>query len=202
MENHFGLPAKLLALLPDPLLSLAEPRALERGARLFEQDSAPHYMFYVVSGEVALERCGEHGERIVLQRVCNGPLAEASLQAARYHCDAIVARSGTAIALPLKTLRAALQDDAHFAMRWIAMLNSEIRTLRLRCERLSLKGVEARLLHLIESEGENGRYRVGSTLKHLALELGVSHEALYRELSRLERSGQVIRSEGELILRR
>jgi CRP/FNR family transcriptional regulator, dissimilatory nitrate respiration regulator len=157
-------------------------------------------MFYVQGGEVALERCGENGERIVLQRARNGFLAEASLQAARYHCDAIVTRAGSAIGLPLKMMLATLQNDAGFALRWMAMLSSDIRTLRLRCERLSLKGVEARLLHLIDSEGENGRYVVQSTLKNLALELGVSHEALYRELSSMERRGIVVRSEGELIV--
>ena len=199
MTIRGDLPAKLQKLLPDTLLSVAQYLRLRRGEHLFQQDSAPRRMFYVLNGEVALERSGENGERIILQRARNGFLAEASLLAARYHCDAIVTRDGSAIGLPLEIMRGALQDDAGFAMRWVAMLNAEIRVLRLRCERLSLKGVEARLMHLIESEGEGGHYIIESTLKSLALELGVSHEALYRELSRMARSGKILRHERELI---
>ena len=202
MKIYPVLPAKLLKLLPDTLLTVAQYRSLRQGERLFQQDSAPQRMFYVLSGEVSLERCGENGERIILQRTRNGFLAEASLLAARYHCDAIITRAGSAIGLPLEIMRSALQNDAGFAMRWIAMLSSEIRILRLRCERLSLKGVQARLLHLIESEGENGHYTVETTLKSLALELGVSHEALYRALNSMERSGQIVRHEdGRIALR-
>jgi len=198
MNDHTALPPNLLNLLPDTLAQTAEHLPLHRGERLFEQDNAPQRMFYVSSGEVALERCGENGERVILQRVRNGFLAEASLSSARYHCDAIVTRSGAAVGLHIDTLRNALQHNSDFAMRWVAMLSTEIRKLRSRCERLSLRGIEARLLHLIDSEGENGCLVVSSTLKNLAAELGVSHEALYRELTRMEQAGRIVRHEGEL----
>ncbi len=80
------------------------------------------------------------------------------------------------------------------------MLNSEVRRLRAQCERMSLKGVGERLLHLIETEGVNGRLRIESGLKSLATELAVSHEALYRLVAALERSGVLMRESGCLIL--
>jgi CRP-like cAMP-binding protein len=197
-NRHTALPFELRDLLPDSLARAAEPLALVQGSRLFEQDGIPQRMFYVASGEVALERCSEDGARAVLQRVRNGFLAEASLASARYHCDAVVTRSGTAVALPIDTLRAELQTRADFAMRWIAMLSAEIRKQRSRCERLSLKSVAARLFHLIDTEGDNGRMVLTSSLKSLAVDLGISHEALYRELARLERKGRLARLDGEI----
>jgi hypothetical protein len=49
--------------------------------------------------------------------------------------------------------------------------------LRLHCDRLSMKSVKDRVLHLIDTEGKVGQYQVTTGLKSLAGELGVSHEA-------------------------
>ncbi|MDV7394044.1 helix-turn-helix domain-containing protein, partial [Arthrospira platensis SPKY1] len=103
---------------------------------------------------------------------------------------------------PVDMLRTELQTRADFAMRWIAMLSAEIRTLRSRCERLSVKSIEARLLHLIDTEGDNGRLVLSSSLKDLAADLGVSHEAFYRVLARLERNGKLARNDGQIVLMR
>ena len=195
---HTALPFALHDLLPDALATTAELMTLVQGARLFEQDGVPNRMFYVSNGEVTLERCSADGDRVVLQRVRHGFLAEARLVSARYHCDAVVTGSGTAISLPVDLLLTELQSQADFAIRWIAMLSAEIRKQRSRCERLSLKSVEARLLHLIDTEGNNGRLRLSSSLKSLAADLGISHEALYRELARLERDGRLARLDGEI----
>ena len=199
MNTENDLPPSLARLLPRALQDAANPFALQRGVRLFDQGAVPERMFYVVRGEVVLERHEENGARVVLQRVREGFLAEASLEVAAYHCDALITESGIAVALPLRVLRRELAHDPGFALRWIGMLSGEIRRLRMRCERMALKGVEARLLHLIDTEGHEGRLLLTSTLKSLAGDLGVTHEALYRELARLERAGKLALSAGELV---
>ena len=80
------------------------------------------------------------------------------------------------------------------------MLNQEVRRLRLQCERLSLKSVKDRVLHLIHTEGKNGQYHVNTGLKSLAGELGVTHEALYRTLASLEKNAELSREDGLLML--
>ena len=55
-------------------------------------------------------------------------------------------------------------------------------------------------MHLIESEGNKGQLAMGSGLKSLAAELGVTHEALYRTVADLEHSGILVRDAGKLIL--
>ena len=81
------------------------------------------------------------------------------------------------------------------------MLSREVRRLRLQNERLSLPKVQDRLLHLIESEGQAGQYTLGGPLKTLARQLAVSHEALYRALADLQRSGRLERSAQALVLK-
>ena len=80
------------------------------------------------------------------------------------------------------------------------MLNIEVKRLRLHCERLNLKSLKDRILHLINTEGENGEYQVTTGLKSLSSELGVTHEALYRTLAALEKTKTIRRGEGLLAL--
>jgi CRP/FNR family transcriptional regulator, dissimilatory nitrate respiration regulator len=67
-------------------------------------------------------------------------------------------------------------------------------------ERLSLNKVRDRLLHLLETEGRQGRFPPDAGLKSLAGELGVSHEALYRCAADMERRNFIRRDAGWLCL--
>lgn len=195
------LPSDLEALLPPALHAQCEPRRLDRGSRLFETGRRPGYMHFVSDGEVVLQRMGEDGEVVVLQRTRHGFVGEASLQSERYHCDAVVVADAGVTRIPRPALLNALRSDAAFALRWIGMLNQEVRRLRQQCERLSLNTVEARLLHLVRTEGDASGLPLDSGLKTLAREIGVTHEALYRCVAALEKRGVLAREVGRLRLR-
>ncbi|MCZ7653606.1 MAG: hypothetical protein M5R42_03950 [Rhodocyclaceae bacterium] len=60
----------------------------------------------------------------------------------------------------------------------MAQLAREVRMLRARCERLSLHGAEARILHALESEGTEGTLTLAQSRKAWAADLGLTHEAL------------------------
>jgi len=188
----------LQGLLPAALRPSCTPSRSAKGDLLFRQGRKPERMFYVADGEVVLQRAGAHGEKIVLQRARQGFVAEASLQSSRYHCDAVVTVSGDLVSVPIESVKQALLADSAFAMRWIGMLNHELMRLRLRCERLSIKGVRHRLLHLIETEGQGGSLPLGAGLKSMAAELGVTHEALYRTVAALEKQGLLRRAGGHI----
>ncbi|MBE0622590.1 MAG: Crp/Fnr family transcriptional regulator [Burkholderiales bacterium] len=194
------LPQPLRELLPYELQALCAPSPCIRGDVLFQQGKKPTRMLFVTRGEVVLQRLGRQGESVVLHRARRGFVGEASLESPRYHCDAVVTSSGEVIAIPIEAVKQALAADSEFARRWIAMLNREVKRLRAQCERLSLKGVKERLLHLIETEGQKGSLPMGSGLKSMAAELGVTHEALYRAVAELERSGGLRRQESCLIV--
>jgi CRP-like cAMP-binding protein len=199
--HHEALPAELRLLLPAALHALCEQRRYERGTLLFQTGRRPGSMHFVSAGEVILQRLGEDGEVAILQRTRHGFVGEASLQADRYHCDAFVVADANVTRVPRPALLAALTSDAAFALRWIGMLNKEVRRLRQQCERLSLNTVEARLLHLVRTDGDASGLPIGSGLKTLAPEIGVTHEALYRCVAGLEKRGVMMRAEGRLVLR-
>lgn len=195
------LPADLQTLLPKPLHIQCEGAALKKGAVLFQTGKKPQWLFFVLKGEVTLERVSPHGERVVLQRTRHGFVSEASLQSPHYHCDARAGLATQLIQIPIQTLTQALESDREFSMRWMKMLNLEIKHLRLVCERLSLKSVKERVLHLVDTEGHNGCYRVHTDLKTMASELGVTHEALYRTLANLEKSRVLTRDKNAMLMR-
>ena len=194
------LPAALKALLPPTFHARCEGAFIAKNERIFLTGDRPEWMYYVVSGEITLERTGLQGEPVVLQRTRQGFVSEASLKSAKYHCEALAIIDTTVVKIPIRELSGALECDPAFASRWIGMLNAEVRRLRLHCERLSMKSVKDRVLHLINTEGQNGSYAAATGLKSLAGELGITHEALYRTLASLEKAKIINRADGVMSL--
>ena len=182
------IPELLRELLPKELLKQCHAHHFEKGAYLFHQGKKPEYMFFIVSGEAVLTRISSHGEPTALQRCKGGFISEASLLVDAYHCDAIATQSGQAIAIPIKSLRDSLADSK-FSMKWVQLLSKEIVRLRTQSERLGLKDIKSKLIHLIETEGKQGVLTLQSDYKSLASEIGVTHEALYRTMATLEKDG-------------
>ena len=195
------LPSTLEQLLPPQLLAQCEPLSCAEETSLFLTGERPQWMYFVCHGEVVLERHGLNGELVNLQRSQMGFVGEASLMSAAYHCDARTTLPSEIVRIPIRALLQAFKLDYGFAERWIHMLSSEVRRLRLQNERLSLPKVQSRILHLIETEGQNGRYSLNCSLKQLAKQLAVTHEALYRALAQLEKTGKISRSEIEISLK-
>ena len=90
---------------------------------------------------------------------------------------------------PATAFRAALATDVTFRDAWMAHLAHEVLKLRAQCERLALKSAAQRIVHYIESEGNEGTVALSETRMAWAAELGMTHEALYRALRRLQADG-------------
>lgn len=190
-----------LARIPPALKAAARQQAFAAGETLFRQGDRPKAMYCVLDGEVRLLRRSPKGGEVILQRSRGGFFAEASLESKAYHCDGVAAADGRLLAFPIRAFREALDDDAAFRNDWMAQLAREVRRLRARCERLSLHGAEARILHAIESEGTAGTLALVQSRKAWAAELGLSHEALYRTLARLQAEGTLVLDGARLTLR-
>jgi CRP-like cAMP-binding protein len=195
------LPQILKHLLPASLHDQCEAEDVAANTALFLTGETPRWMFFVLDGEVVLERHGMDGQQACLQRCQGGFVGEASLTSSRYHCDGRTSVGTQVAKVPIQSLRQALKNDAAFAERWIAMLSREVRQLRLQNERLSLPKVQDRLLHLIETEGTDGRYTLTCSVKDLAKQLAVTHEALYRAITRLVELGRIERGDDILVLK-
>ena len=157
-------------------------RALAAGEHAFHRGDAVSTLFVVAEGRINLLRFSEAGAVIVLQRAGPGDiLAEASLFSERYHCDAVAATAASVRCIAKRRFRERPRSDPDFAESWARHLGREIQTMRLRSELLSLKSVAARLDAWSAWHGEapaRGEW------KQLAHEIGVSPEALYRELAK------------------
>lgn len=188
----------LLACIPEVLRACARYRELAAGELLFRIGDPVTAVFLVVRGEVRLVRRERNGSEVILQRSRGGFFAEASLGSPAYHCDAVAAAKSAVIRFPGQSFQDALNEDVAFRTAWMRQLAAEVRKLRAQCERLSLNGAEARIVHYIESEGRDRAIRLQQSRKSWAAELGLSHEALYRSLRRLQDKG-AIRIDGERI---
>ncbi len=187
-----------LARIPPQLRRLAEHREIAGGEILFRIGDRVKNVFSVISGEVRLLRRDRNGAELVLQRSRSGFFAEASLGSTVYHCDALAAEKGAVLSFPAPAFRAALDEDADFRDAWMTHLAREVRKLRAQCERLSLHKAADRILHYLESEGGDGAVTLNQSRKAWAAELGLTHEALYRALRRLQADG-VLDLDGERI---
>ena len=183
---------------PLALRALAQPHRLQAGQTVFARGEPPERVSWIEQGEVRLQRASAEGRLIVLQRVRQGFLAEASLQAPRYHCNAWVAHDGRAWSFARAPLLAALAESSPLALWWVTRLAQQLREARLRCERLSLHTARERVLHALETEGHDGVLALPALRKDWADELGLTPEALYRTLAALQREGVVTLDTGLL----
>lgn len=186
---------------PDTLRLAARPMDMDKGQRIFRFGDEVDAVYRVLDGEVCLTRFSPEGGEIVLHRAREGDFfAEASLFGTRYHCDAICTRSGRCLRLPADALRHCLTNDPGFAMEWIATLSKNIRRQRAAQERIGLKSLRMRVIHYLVDRGEKGVVKLDQPIMRWAVELGASHEALYRTLAEMEREGVLQRQEQTLTL--
>lgn len=153
---------------------------LLKGRYLFHQGDAVQYIFQILGGEVQLFRRHRQGQKLILQRGLQGNiLAEASLFTDNYHCDAIASDHSRLRCYKRKDILLQFENDSAFAKRWANHLASEVRAARFKAEILSQRTVAHRLEMWLLQNGtlpNKGRWHL------LADEIGVSAEALYREL--------------------
>lgn len=150
---------------------------------LFDQGDPVRDLFRVEEGLVLLIRVQPDGAETVLQRAAQGAvLAEASLYAESYHCRAEAAEPARLSCFDAAQLRHALGDDGALSRAYAAHLAAEVQKLRLRAEVLAKRRLSDRLDAWLDWHGGVLPGRGG--WRTLAREIGVTPEALYRELAR------------------
>jgi CRP-like cAMP-binding protein len=158
-------------------------RRYSPGQLVFERDDPGDSLFVVRSGEVHLLRRHEDGAEFILQRATAGAvLAEASLTTPRYHCAAVAASNAVMTAFCRDAVLDLIKGDSNVAVALVMHLGGEVRNARQRAEIGSLNKVSDRLDAWLA--WNDGRLPARGSRGRLARELGVSPEALYRELAK------------------
>jgi len=180
-------------------------RRVKAGQALFHSGDKAVGLYEVLKGMLRLVRVDRRGREAVLQSASTGDtMAEASLFASTYHCDAIATTETTVRLYPRALLLAELRRDQKLAHAFTAMLARQVMELRARLERRNIHSARDRIRHFLTvNAGADGRtVAMPGTLKDLAVDLGLTHEALYRALARMAADGEIKRSTGVFRLTR
>jgi len=188
--------------LPAGVRSAAIDHKLKSGEPLFRLGDKTLGLCEVIAGRVRLARVDHSGHEIVLHVAGPGEtLAEASLFSPQYHCDAIANTDATVRVYPKREVLAVFEKNSKAAQAFAETLAHQVMSLRTRMEQRNIRSARERVRHfLMLNVGSDRRTVVlRGTLKDLAAEIGLTHEALYRTLAALERSGEIKRK-GEKIM--
>lgn len=148
---------------------------------LFRREDKVHCAYLIVAGSLKLERTLADGDPLILKRAGAGTLlAEASLFAENYHCDAMTCEPSKLLALPKKVVIDRLYATPTSAVAMVAETSKEVQQLRARIEILRLKRVSDRLDAWLELFGAPSKGK----WVDVAEAIGVTPAALYRELAR------------------
>lgn len=187
---------------PLPPLPGAHDRRLAAGETLFRVGDPALGLVVVRSGALELRRVSAEGRISILHRAGPGDtFAEASLFESRHHCDAVAPVVSLVTVCPAAALREAAERDASLAWGIAAHLAARLVAERARAERLRLPRAADRVMDALAAlpPGPDGLLRLGRSWKALAAELGLTHEAAYRALARLERDGALRREKGQAV---
>jgi CRP-like cAMP-binding protein len=173
----------------------AARRELASGEVLFCTGERPKAFYWVESGAVHLIRHDRNGTPLVIHVARTGDwLAEASLFASAYHCDAVAEKPSRLRVLPLAEVKEILASRPDLALSFAATLARHLQRARARLEIAALKSAEARILAYFDLLAD-GRGRIGfdRPLRLVAWEIALTPEAFYRSLASLEKSGRLKR---------
>ncbi len=182
----------MIAIMSDEIISFfasapQRQKRLEPDRYLFHEGDAVRHLYFVAKGEVQLVRHQQDGAAVILQRaVAGNVIAEASVFSGHYHCDAVARTTARLNYVTKDDFLGRFRSDPDFAQVWAARLSREVQTTRLRSEILSLKTVSQKLDAWITWNGtlpEKGEWN------QIALQIGVSPEALYREMAKRRSPG-------------
>jgi CRP-like cAMP-binding protein len=176
-------------------------RRLAAGQALFHAGDHAAGIYEVIAGAVRLVRIDKAGRETILQVGRTGEtLAEASLFSTTYHCEAIAMTEAAARLYPKAALLAEFERDPKLARAFMAMLARQVMNLRARLEQRNVRSARGRIRQYLASHtGDDGRtVALTGTLKHLAGEIGLTHETLYRTLSEMAAAREIERSKGKI----
>ena len=184
MGNHSNMISIMLVEIERHLQDIpARELHFGSGQYLFHLGDRVQIIHLVQEGTVHLARNQMDGSSVILQRA--GPdsiLAEASLYSDKYHCDATAISPTRTHAFTKADLQSLLQKTPEFGNIWARHLARELQRTRMQAEILALKTVAERLDAWIAWNDADFPRKGG--WKIIANQLGVSPEALYREIAK------------------
>jgi CRP-like cAMP-binding protein len=193
----------MLAASTPPWLGVPSTvRQLAAGELLFHQGERTFGVFSLARGCVRLQRFTPAGAVVPMHTVREGEsFAEAALFAEHYHCQAEALRTSEVLVYPRAALLDALRGRPDAGLQLAHDLAQRVQQLRQKIElRQPRSAAERVLLYLRLHADRAGMWTAPGSLKEWAEDIGLTHEALYRTLARLEQDGRLLRCGTQLTL--
>jgi CRP-like cAMP-binding protein len=172
-------------------------RELDSGERLFRAGDRVTALYVIAAGRLKLVRTSIGGSEVTLHRAGKGEsFAEPSLFSERYHCDAVAEIASEVLVYSKADIISGFEAKPERMMVLLRHLGGQVQALRARAEILSIHAATERLMCYFRLQIPAGAnvLNVDMTWKQVAAEIGLTHEALYRALARLEREGAIRRN--------
>jgi len=182
-----------------------ERRTLARNEVLFRQGDKAAAIYFVEAGRLHLARRTFDGRLLILGVTSAEQFfVEAALFADTFHCDAVATEPSRVRIYPKPAVLTALRADPANAMSFLSLMAHQVIDLRQRLEVMKVHlATERVMLHLdLNAERDGRTVNLRGQLQDIASELGLSREAFYRTLARLEHSGAIERAGSRILLKR
>lgn len=164
-------------------------RLLKKGMPLFRRDDPATAMYYVIAGQVDLLRYTRLGDEVIIHRAHVGEsFAEAGLFSDTYHCDAIAAADTELVRIDKVAIVQRMELEPDFAIAISARFAGQIQNYRRRLEIVAIRDATSRVFAAVADGMLTGSIKSG------AAQIGLTHEAVYRALSALVRSGRLTKT--------
>jgi CRP-like cAMP-binding protein len=190
------------APLPTPVSSI-QLRTLAKGETLFLQGDQTFAIFAVRRGRVRLMRHLADGSTLPLHVAHDGEtFSEAAIYSKNYHCDAIADVESEVEIHPIPALSRVLDKNPEAARIFMAHLARQVIDLRSRLEIRNIRSAEERVVQFLQLQVGESDLSITFTrpLKDISGDIGLTHEAFYRALAKLEESGVITRSRRTITL--
>jgi CRP-like cAMP-binding protein len=180
-------------------------RHLAAGEVLFRQGDPASIVYLVEQGRIRLARSLEDGSSVAVHVARDGEtVAEASLFADVYHCEAVAEATSRVVAIPRTEILATITGDPRASLDLARLLASQVRDLRARLELRNIRSAPERILAWLRlrAEGNPPTVTLDQTWTEIAAELGLTREAVYRGLAELARRRAIRRSMSRVVIDR
>jgi CRP/FNR family transcriptional regulator, dissimilatory nitrate respiration regulator len=165
-------------------------RSLASGEILYRIGDAASAVFHVERGAVRLER-GGHTHAIATP---GQPFAETALFRDSMEHDATAVTDSTVLAFPKAAVLLLLRAHPDLNLAFSAYLARQVERLRFQAEVLRHRSARERIMaYLTEAGAKTDTVTLDRSLTDIAQGLGLTREALYRTLAKLEANGTLVR---------
>lgn len=191
--------------LPSELRSLANYVELTAGEILFSKAELAKAIFVVESGCILLFNYTEDGHQVNHYNARTGELfAELILFHDTYLCTAIADTRSRVLSFPKQPFLKALKDSPELNEALMLHLAKRLHESKMLLELRSIRSAHKRVLHYLQlmAPSQPNVFILDRPLKDIAIDVGLTPEALSRSLKYLQEMGVISRSQREVKLYR